>query len=130
MKKIVITMSVLALAVVLLSGKKGDNVMTKEKGAYVVNTTTLAKDVIGYEGQTPLKIYIRKDKVEKIEALPNNETPKYWNAAVKHMLDKWNGKKVKEAKAHKVDGRTGATYSSDAIRENVKRGLEYYEKNK
>ena len=43
MKKIVITMSVLALAVVLLSGKKGDNVMTKEKGAYVVNTTTLAK---------------------------------------------------------------------------------------
>lgn len=130
MKKIVITMSVLALAVVLMSGKKGDNVMTKEKGAYVVNTTTLAKDVIGYEGQTPLKIYIRKDKVEKIEALPNNETPKYWNATVKHMLDKWNGKKVKEAKALKVDGRTGATYSSDAIRENVKRGLEYYEKNK
>ena len=30
----------------------------------------------------------------------------------------------------KVDGRTGATFSSDAIKENVKRALDYYEKNK
>ena len=30
----------------------------------------------------------------------------------------------------KVDGVTGATMSSDAVKENVKRGLEYYQKNK
>ena len=41
----------------------------------------------------------------------------------------WDGKTVKEAKTMKVDGRTGATMSSDAIKENVKRALEYYEKN-
>jgi len=123
-------MTLLGLSIVLLSAGKDDKTMTKEDGAYVVNTTTLCKDVIGYEGPTPLKIYIRKNKVEKIEALPNQETPKYWNAAKKHMLDKWNGQKVKDAKVLKVDGRTGATYSCDAIRENVKKGLEYYEAHK
>lgn len=130
MKKLMTMVALVALTTVLLSAGKKDNVITKEDGATVINTTTLCKDVIGYEGPTPLKIYIRKNKVEKIEALPNQETPKYWNAAKKQMLDKWNGQKVKDAKTLKVDGRTGATFSSDAIRENVKRGLEYYEKNK
>ena len=123
-------MSVVALTAVLLSAQKGTETMTKENGAYVVNTTTLCKDVIGYQSPTPLKIYIRKNTIEKIEALPNQETPKYWKAAANHMLSKWNGVKVKDAKKMKVDGRTGATLSSNAIRENVKRGLEYYEKTK
>ena len=46
----------------------------------------------------------------------------------KNLLDKWNGKKVKEAKSMKVDAVTGATYSSNAVIENVKLGLEYYSK--
>lgn len=130
MKKLTTIVALAALTVVLMSAGKKDNVMTKENGAYVVNTTTLCKDVMGYEGPTPVKIYIRKNKVEKIEALPNQETPKHWNATKKAMLDKWNGLKVKEARELKVDGRTGATYSSNALRDNVQRGLEYYEKNK
>ena len=130
MKKTLFVAACLAGAIVLTSAGKKEKVMTKEKGAYVVNTTTLAQDVIGYEGPTPLKIYIRKNRVERIEALPNQETPKYWKAATKHLLEKWNGKKVKEAKEMKVDGRTGATFSSNALKENVKRGLEYYEQNK
>ena len=85
---------------------------------------------MGYEGPTPLKVYIRKNKIEKIEFLPNDETPRYWKAAAQHLQNKWDGKSVKEAKTMKVDGRTGATYSSDAVKENVKRALEYYEKNK
>ncbi len=120
----------LLLAVALTSADKKPNVMTKENGAYVVNTTELAKDVVGYEGPTPLKVYIRKNKIEKIEFLPNDETPRYWKAAAQHLQNKWDGKTVKEAKTLKVDGRTGATYSSDAVKENVKRALEYYEKNK
>lgn len=118
------------LAVVLTSADKNSKVMTKEKGTYVVNTTEIAKDVEGYNGPTPLKVYIKNGKIEKIEYLSNDETPKYWNAVVKHMEGKWDGKTVKEAKTMKVDGRTGATYSSDAVKENVKRALDYYEKNK
>lgn len=128
--KVLTVCASLLLAVALISADKKPKAMTKENGTYVVNTTEISKDVIGYEGPTPLKVYIKDNKVEKIEFLENDETPKYWKAAVKHLQNQWDGKTVKEAKTMKVDGRTGATYSSDAIKENVKRALEYYEKNK
>ena len=38
----------------------GDETMTKEDGMYVVNTTTIGKDIEGYNGPTPLKVYIKK----------------------------------------------------------------------
>lgn len=131
MKKIAMICAAVA-AVVLLSSanKKDDKVMVKENGAYVINTTELGKGVDGYVGPTPLKVYIRKNKIEKIEFLPNQETPKYWNACKKHLLNKWDGMKVSEAKTAEVDGRTGATFSSDAVKKNVKLALEYYKKNK
>ena len=131
MKKIALICAAVA-AVVLLSSanKKDDKVMVKENGAYVINTTELGKQVDGYVGPTPLKVYIRKNKIEKIEFFPNQETPKYWKAAAKHLLNKWDGMKVSEAKTAEVDGRTGATFSSDAVKKNVKLALEYYEKNK
>ncbi len=107
------------------------DVMTKEAdGTYVINTKTLTPKVIGYRGTTPLKIYVKNDKVEKIEAMKNQETPKYFALIKKDILGKWNGKKVSKAIKMKVDGVTGATMSSDAVKENVKKGLEYYQKNK
>ena len=120
----------LIAAALTLTSWTADNVMTKEDGMTVINTTTLGKSVEGYNGNTPLKIYIQKDKVVKIEALKNHETPKYFALVKKALLEKWNGKKVKDAKALKVDAVTGATYSSEAVIENVKLGLDYYQKNK
>ena len=107
-----------------------DEVMTKEGDMIVVNTTTLGKDVIGYVDSTPLKIYIRKNRVVKIEALKNQETPKYFAKVKKALLEKWNGLKVSQAATQKVDGVTGATFSSDAVVKNVQLGLEYYQKHK
>lgn len=130
MKKIVLVCAALVALVVLTSAKKKDGVMTKENGVYVVNTTELGKNVDGYIGPTPLKVYICKNKIEKIEFLPNQETPKYWNAAKKHLQNKWDGMKVSEVKTAQVDGRTGATFSCDAVKENVRLAVEYYEKNK
>jgi electron transport complex protein RnfG len=46
------------------------------------------------------------------------------------MLKAWDGQKVNKAVKLNPDGVTGATISSDAVRENVKRGLEYYKKHK
>ena len=131
MKKIALICAAATATIVLFSSaKKDDKVMVKENGAYVINTTELGKQVDGYVGPTPLKVYIRKNKIEKIEFLPNQETPKYWNACKKHLQNKWDGMKVSEAKTAEVDGRTGATFSSDAVKKNVKLALEYYEKNK
>lgn len=119
------------VSLALMSATTQDHtVMTQEKGVYVVNTTTLAADVEGYVGATPLKIYIKKNKVLRIEALKNEETPKYFLKVKKHLLPQWNDMTVKKALKADVDGVTGATYSSDAVKENVKRGLQYYQKNK
>lgn len=126
MKKLMI----LGVALLLMSMTKGDGVITKENGMYVVNTTTLAKNVRGYRGTTPLKIYIKKNKIEKIEALKNRETPEYFQQVEKAMFPKWKGMTVKKALSSEVDCVTGATLSSRAVQENVKRGLEYYQKNK
>ena len=130
MKKTIISCACLLMALVLMSADKKDDTMVKQNGVYVVNTTTIGKDVIGYDGPTPLKVYIKGGKIEKIEFLENQETPKYWKAVVSHMQNKWDGMTVKEAKTKEVDGRTGATYSSDAVKKNVKLAVEYYEKNK
>jgi len=119
--------SLMVVALTLMSWK-ADDTMTKENGMTVINTTTLGKDVQGFLGATPVKIYIQKNKVVKIEALKNQETPKYFLKVKKHLLDKWNGVKVKDAKKMKVDAVTGATYSSKAVIENVQLGLDYYSK--
>ena len=112
------------------AGKKDDTVITKENGATVVNTTTLTKDVQGYAGPVPVKVYIKKNKVEKVEVLPNQEGPKYMSKVKKQLLEAWNGLTVKEAKTKEVDAVTGATFTSNAMIENVRKGLEYYQKNK
>ncbi len=95
-------------------------------GTYVVNTTTLAKDVRGFRGATPLNIYIKNNKVVKIEALANQETPNFFNKVKQGLLQKWNGMKVAKASTVQVDGMTGATFSSKSVKENVKRGVKYY----
>ena len=64
------------------------------------------------------------------EMLKNQETPKY-NARVKNqMVPLYEGKKIAKKSTVEVDGITGATFTSDAVKENVKRGLEYYWKHK
>ena len=108
----------------------GDDTMTKENGTYVINTTTIGKDIEGYNGPTPLKVYINKNKVERIEFLKSMESPKYYAKVKKALMDQWNGKTVKEAKILQVDAVTGATYSSEAVIQNVQMALDYYQKNK
>ena len=120
---------VMTLALTSATPQK-DEVMTKEDGMYVVNTTTLGKDVTGYVGTTPLKVYIKKNKVVKVEALKNQETPKYMAKVKKQLLNKWDDMKVADAQKQKVDAVTGATFTSDAVIQNVQLALEYYKKHK
>lgn len=121
------------IAMLLICGlaAQADDVMKKEKdGTYVVNTTTLAQDVEGYNGPTPVEIYIKKNKIVKVVLLKSQETPKYNARIKKQMLPAYEGQKVSKNKYAEVDALTGATFTSDAVKENVKRGLEYYWKHK
>jgi uncharacterized protein with FMN-binding domain len=121
---------ILLPAVLCLLSWIADDVITKEDGMTIVNTTTLGKDVEGYNGPTPLKIYIKKNKVERIEFLKSMESPKYYAMVKKALMDKWNGLNVKDARTQKVDAVTGATFSSEAVIKNVQLGLDYYQEHK
>ncbi|MFI3267184.1 MAG: 4Fe-4S binding protein [Rikenellaceae bacterium] len=95
-------------------------------GTRVINSSSLAKDVIGYAGVTPIELYVKDDVIQKVEYLDNNETPSFFEDVVnKGLLDSWNGKTLDEALALKVDAVSGATYSSVAIISNVKRAASY-----
>lgn len=98
-------------------------------GTYIVNTTTLCKDVRGFRGNTPLTIHIKRGKIVEIKPLANKETPNFFNKVKQGLLNKWDGMKASKAATVQVDGVTGATFSSKAVKENVKRGIAYYLKN-
>ena len=129
-RRTIIASSVATLALaVLVSGTPDNTVMSKDAGTMVVNTTTLTKNVRGYKGTTPVKIYIKKNKVMKVEGLPNRESPKYF-AMAKAVLEQFEGKSVTKASKMEVDGVTGATYTSKALVKNVQAGLDYYKEHK
>lgn len=82
----------------------GDTLSVNPDGSVIVNTKPLANDVEGYGGPVPLRIHLSKDGVvEEIEALPNAETPDFFDSA-KTLLQKWQGKTLDAALAEKVDG--------------------------
>lgn len=126
MKKIL-----LAVLLVFAMTAQADNVMTKtQDGTYIINTTTLAKDVEGYAGATPLEVHIQKNKIVKVVVLKNQDGPKYNAKVKKEMLPKYEGMNVKKGTVQDVDAVTGATFTSKAMQENIRRAVEYYKKHK
>lgn len=128
MKRILISFLILAASV----GVQAQNKVIRKQndGTFVVNTKTLARDVKGYNGPTPLEIHIKDNKIVKVKALTNFETRSYFEKVKMKLLPLWKGMTVKEALKTEVDGVSGATVSSDAVKENVRRGIKYYNKNK
>lgn len=96
------------------------------KDTIIIMTETIADDIIGYEDVTPLRICILKDKIVKIDALPNKETPAYFVIIKEEHFPKWIGMNIRKLSPASVDAVSGATWTSDAITENVKRGVDYY----
>ena len=126
-RKLLATILILSAAATVLAA---DKVIRKQNnGTFVINTSTIAKDVRGYNGPTPLEIHIKDDRIVKIIILSNNETRNYFERVKKNLMSKWIGMKVNKVLSTDIDAVTGATYTSDAVTENMKRALEYYKKN-
>ncbi|SET02310.1 FMN-binding protein [Prevotella sp. kh1p2] len=122
-------MAAVLAAGLLISAMPAENVMQKDGDTTIVNTQQLGKNVRGYRGATPLKIYIRKNKVVKVEPLANHETPKFF-AKAKTLLAKYEGASTKKAAKMQVDGVSGATFTSKALKKNMELGLQYYNEHK
>ena len=94
----------------------------------VVYTGEIGKTIIGYKGPTPLNITIKGGKVTAIEALPNQESPRYMAKAQEKVFPQYIGKTIDEGIALKADAATGATYTSNALIQNIQLGLKQAKK--
>lgn len=154
MKKVIFKIFCLCLGFVMIAGvaiqrdqrifgielEKNNNAQTEnskpeewidENGTRVISTVEFGKEFIGYNANIPLHIYLKNNKIEKIEALENEETPSFFDRVVKQgLLDSWNGLTPKEALQNKVDVVSGATYSSDAIIKSVQKTMAYVADNR
>lgn len=108
-------------------GETVETIQRAEDGSLIVNTTELGKNVTGYTGNTPVEIYLSADgKITKIKTLPNQETPEFFGAVVNgNLLESLNGLTLEEALHKKIDAVTGATYSSNAVIQNINLGVNY-----
>ena len=95
-------------------------------GTMTINTTELGKNIIGFAGPTPVEIKVKDDNIVSVTALENDETPEYMGAVLNSdLLESLNGLPLKKARGTKIDAVTGATYTSNALIENIHTGIYY-----
>ena len=126
-KIIIAALAVLALAAVAVFVFPASAQKKQADKKVVINTTELCKDVLGHHATTPVQITIEGGMITSVIALPSEETPSFYEQAVK-VLDAFKGMTVKQALDAEVDAVSGATMSSDALIENVKAGLKSIQK--
>lgn len=128
MKRILLFLALGAtlLSISLVSPSCGTSHAAKGPDTLKINTTELAEEVMGFNGPTPVEISMVKGVITRIEALPNQETPRYFQMVKDSLLTRLVGKTAEEAKTLEpdVDAVSGATYSSKAVILNIRRGLE------
>ena len=99
-----------------------------DDGVQIISTRQIAGDINGYGGSVPLEIYMKDNRIIKVVALENSETPSYF-AKVRNsnLLQQWDNLSPEEALNKEVDGISGATESAAAIIQSVQKAMEYAE---
>jgi uncharacterized protein with FMN-binding domain len=119
-----ITVATVFLGTFAVSSSCGNRRAAQGADTLKVNTKELAADVMGFNGPTPVEISICKGIITDIKVLPNQEGPRYLQRVLESgLLKGLVGKTPAEARAAKLDAVTGATYTSSALIENIRRGL-------
>ena len=92
----------------------------------VLLSSPYSDDIKGFNGPTPLQIALdEKGKIIEVRVLDNDETPGFLNRVINAgFLNSWNGLTAKEALDKEVDAVSGATYSSNGIKNSLKARLE------
>ena len=102
----------------------------KDNKGKVIGTVLLSSPysdkIMGFNGPTPLQIAMdEKGKIIEVRMLNNNETPNFLNRVINAgFLNSWNGLTAEEALNKEVDAVSGATYSSNGIKNSLKARLQ------
>lgn len=122
MRKKVLVAAFLSFAL----GANAQWVNKQKDGSYKINTSVLCENVDGYNGPTPVEVIVKNDKIVSVVLLDNDESPKYLRMVEQGLIPKYSGLSVKDVLKQQPDGLTGATYTSKAVKRNVKVALEQY----
>ena len=88
---------------------------------YAMISNELCKDIIGYNGPTPIMLITDQNyRVRQVALLSHHETPAYIRMMEEvGFFDSWNGKALKELPQLEVDAVSGATLTAIAVHQNV-----------
>ena len=125
MKKIFITAT---LSLSLFASCSDKNVTHNSDGSTTITTVEIGHEIKAYGGRLPLNVTFKDDVIKKVEILENKETPDYLERVEREMLPKFTDLPITEI--DNIDGVSGATFTSKALRRNIKVAAEYYEKTK
>ena len=117
--------AIILFGVCLVSNSCGTRSRAKGPDTLKINTATLGADIIGFNGPTPIELCVCNGVITEIKALPNQETPRFFQRVIDSgLLKALNGKTPAEAREVQLDAVTGATYSSEALIKNIHLALE------
>lgn len=96
----------------------------------VLFSVPFTNDVKGFNGPTPLFIALDKDnRIIRVSLMDNQETPRFaQRVADGGLYEAWNGLTVEEAIGKEVDAISGATYTSNGVKNTLKKRLEVYQR--
>ena len=127
----ILLLSAIALilsGVCLVSNSCGTRSRAKGPDTLKVNTIETGADIIGFNGPTPIELCVCNGVITEIKALPNQETPRFFQRVIDSgLLDALVGKTPAEARETPLDAVSGATYSSTALIKNIHLALDSVE---
>ena len=96
----------------------------------VLLSSPYSDGVEGFNGPTPLLIVLDTERrIKNVVLLENQETPQFvLRVAEGGLLNAWNGLTVNEALHQDVDAVSGATYTSNSVKESLMTRLEAYQR--
>ena len=98
---------------------------------YVAYSKPASNGIQGFNGETPLMIiFDAKKTIRKVVLLDNDETPNFVSRVENGgLFDAWNGMTIDQALDAKVDAISGATFTSNGVKQSLQACLQNLKKN-
>jgi len=109
---------ILCLIAILMCGCANEGTVESEKKTMYQDGTYTAS-ATGYGGEFQVETTIQDDTIQDVIVKEHNETPSIGGVAIEQMI-----KKIKQENKYDVDTISGATKSSQALKDAVKASME------